>query len=99
VAAGLATQCTIQIAYAIRVADPMSVLVDTHGTSEIDERQLAKMLPEIFRLTRPTSAARSSSTADLPRTAATVISAARRKGRRFSWEQTNLVSQLKSAFK
>src|SRR3990167_5219803 len=37
VAAGLATQCTIQIAYAIGVADPMSVLVDTPGTSPIDE--------------------------------------------------------------
>ena len=43
--------CTIQVAYAIGVADPMSVLVDTHGTGKVDERKLAKVLPEIFRLT------------------------------------------------
>ena len=42
VAAGLAERCTIQIAYAIGVADPMSVLVDTHGTGKVDERKLAE---------------------------------------------------------
>ena len=40
VAAGLADRCTIQVAYAIGVADPMSVLVDTHGTGKVDERKL-----------------------------------------------------------
>ena len=39
VAAGLAERCTIQVAYAIGVADPMSVLVDTHGTGKVDEKQ------------------------------------------------------------
>ena len=51
VAAGLAERCTIQVAYAIGVADPMSLLVDTHGTGKVDERKLEKVLPEIFRLT------------------------------------------------
>src|SRR6202011_124392 len=51
VAAGLANRCTIQIAYAIGVADPMSLLVDLHGTGKVDERKLEKMLPEMFRLT------------------------------------------------
>src|SRR5256885_15524498 len=50
VAAGLAERCTIQVAYAIGVADPMSLLVDTHDTSQVDERQLGKILPEMFRL-------------------------------------------------
>ena len=40
VAAGIADRCTIQIAYAIGVADPMSLLVDTHGTSKVDEKKL-----------------------------------------------------------
>jgi len=101
VAAGLATQCTIQIAYAIGVADPMSVLVDTHGTSKIDERKLAKVLPEIFRLT-PTNIRRSLKL-NRPiyrRTAAYGhFGRAPDKDGGFSWEQTNLVSQLKSAFK
>ena len=51
VAAGLAERCTIQVAYAIGVADPMSLLVDTHGTGKVDERKLEKILPQIFRLT------------------------------------------------
>src|SRR5262249_46729509 len=54
VAAGLADKCTIQIAYAIGVADPMSLLVDTHGTGKVDEQKLEKVLPEIFPL-RPTN--------------------------------------------
>src|ERR1700687_1462128 len=53
VAAGLAEQCTIQVAYAIGVADPMSLYVDTHGTGKADEKKLAKTLQEIFPL-RPT---------------------------------------------
>ena len=80
VAAGIAERCTIQVAYAIGVADPMSVLVDTHGTGKVDEKKLEKILPELFPPdARPTSAARSSSTGrstGAPRP--TAISAARR---------------------
>ena len=80
VAAGLANRCTIQVAYAIGVADPMSVLVDTHGTGKVEEKKLEKVLPELFRLRQPTSAGRSSSIdrfIGAPRL--TAISAARRK--------------------
>src|SRR5213079_1350628 len=52
VAAGLADQCTIQVAYAIGVADPMSLRVQTQG-SNVDEEKLAKVLREIFPM-RPT---------------------------------------------
>jgi S-adenosylmethionine synthetase len=101
VAAGLADRCTIQVAYAIGVADPMSVLVDTHGTSNVDERKLEKMLPEIFPL-RPT-AIRRALKLNRPiyrRTAAYGhFGRAPERDGGFSWEQTNLVSQLKSAFK
>ena len=44
VAAGLAERCTIQIAYAIGVSQPLSVYVDTHGTGKVDEAKLSKVL-------------------------------------------------------
>jgi S-adenosylmethionine synthetase len=51
VAAGLADRCLVQLAYAIGVADPVSVLVDTGGTGRISEGTLAKLVREHFRLT------------------------------------------------
>jgi S-adenosylmethionine synthetase len=101
VAAGLADSCTIQVAYAIGVADPMSLYVDTHGTGKVDEQKLAKTLQEIFPL-RPTAIRRA---LKLNRPIYRRTSAYGHFGRApekdggFSWEQTNLVSQLKSAFK
>src|ERR1700742_3829234 len=101
VAAGVAERCTIQLAYAIGVADPMSLLVDMHGTGKVDEKKLEKALPEIFRLT-PTNIRRSLKL-NRPiyrRTAAYGhFGRAPDKDGGFSWEQTNLVSQLKSALK
>ena len=93
VAAGIAERCTIQIAYAIGVADPMSLLVDTHGTGKIDEEKLAKVLPEIFRLApdqHPPHA--QAQPADLPAHAAYGhFGRAPDKDGGFSWEQTDLV--------
>jgi S-adenosylmethionine synthetase len=51
VAAGLAEKCTVQLAYAIGVADPVSVLVDTHGTGKVDETKLADAVRKQFALT------------------------------------------------
>jgi S-adenosylmethionine synthetase len=51
VAAGLADRCLVQLAYAIGVSDPVSVLVDTSGTGRISESQLAKLIREHFNLT------------------------------------------------
>ena len=48
VAAGLATKCEIQVAYAIGVAEPVSVLVDTFGTGKVDEDLIAKEARELF---------------------------------------------------
>ncbi len=50
VAAGLADRCEIQVAYAIGVARPVSVLVETFGTGKIDEPQIAKLVAEFFDL-------------------------------------------------
>jgi S-adenosylmethionine synthetase len=51
VAAGLADKCLVQLAYAIGVAAPVSVLVDTGGTGHISEAELAKLITDHFRLT------------------------------------------------
>ena len=51
VAAELADQCEIQLSYAIGVAEPTSVLVDTFGTAKVDDDAIAKAVREIFPLT------------------------------------------------
>ena len=51
VAAGLADKVTVQLAYAIGVAEPVSVLIDTHGTGRVDEDKLAEAVRKNFELT------------------------------------------------
>ena len=51
VAAGLAEKCTVQLAYAIGVAEPVSVLVDTHDTGRVDEQKLSEVVRKNFALT------------------------------------------------
>ncbi len=50
-AAGLADRCTIQLSYAIGVARPLSIYVDTHGTGKVDEAVIEKALAEVMDLT------------------------------------------------
>ena len=51
VAAGLADRCTLQLSYAIGVAEPQSVFVDTHGTGQVDEAAIEAAIPQILSLT------------------------------------------------
>ena len=51
VAAGLARRCEVQVAYAIGVAKPVSVMVDTFGTARVDERKIMKAIDTVFDLT------------------------------------------------
>ncbi len=51
VAAGLAKRCEVQLAYAIGVADPVSVLVETFGTGAVDSATLQKLVRANFKLT------------------------------------------------
>ncbi len=51
VAAGLADRCEVQLAYAIGVAEPVSVLIDTFGTAKIDETKIADLVRANFKLT------------------------------------------------
>ena len=100
VAAGLADRCLIQVAYAIGVADPMSLYVDTQGTGRVDERKLEKVLSDIFPL-RPTNIRRS---LQLNKPIYKRTAAYGHFGRKpekdggFSWERTDLVPELKRAF-
>ena len=101
VAAGVAERCTIQVAYAIGVADPMSLLVDTHGTGKVEEKKLEKILPELFRLT-PTNIRRTLklNRPIYKRTAAYGhFGRAPEKDGGFSWEKTDLASAIRSAVK
>jgi S-adenosylmethionine synthetase len=101
VASGVAERCTIQVAYAIGVADPMSVLVDLHGTGQVDEKKLEKILPQLFRLT-PTNIRR---TLKLNRPIYRRTAAYGHFGRApekdggFSWEKTDLAAAIRSAVK
>ncbi|MDE2006456.1 MAG: methionine adenosyltransferase [Rhodospirillales bacterium] len=102
VAAGLADRCTIQIAYAIGVAHPLSVYVDLHGTGrDIDEARLEKVLREVMDL-KPRGI-REHLRMNRPIYAPT--SAYGHFGREpdadrgtFTWEQTDLVPALRGAF-
>ena len=51
VASGLADKCTVQLAYAIGVAEPVSVLIDSHGTGTIDDERISDIVRENFTLT------------------------------------------------
>jgi S-adenosylmethionine synthetase len=51
VAAGLAERCEVQLAYAIGVSEPVSVLVDTDGTGKIDDQKLCEIVRKVFPLT------------------------------------------------
>ncbi len=98
VAAGLARKCTIQISYAIGVADPLSFYVDLHGTGEVDPAKLELALPQMIGGATP-RAIREHLQLNRPIYART--SAYGHFGRQpdneggFSWEKTDLVDQLK----
>ena len=98
VAAGLANKCEIQVAYAIGVAEPVSLLVDTFGTGKADERAISQRLREVFPLTPK----RIINGLDLLRPIYTKTAAYGHFGREpgpdgsFSWEKTDLAEELKS---
>lgn len=51
VAAGLASRCTLQLAYAIGVARPLSIYVDTHGTGKVEEVEIERAIGAVMDLT------------------------------------------------
>ena len=96
VAAGLARKCQIEVAYAIGVAHPVSILVDTYGTGAVDEEKLAAAVNRVFDL-RP---AKIIETLDLRRPIYKQTAAYGHFGRTdidLPWEHTDKVEALKAA--
>lgn len=105
VAAGLADKCEVQISYAIGVARPMSLMIDTFGTGKVDEEKLMAFVQDNFEL-RPAGIIQAFNLQNLPK---------ERNGRFYQdlaayghvgrtdldvpWEKTDKVDLLKSAFK
>ncbi len=96
VAAGLADECEVQLAYAIGVAEPVSINVDTHGTGKVAEDRLSALIREFFPLK--------------PHDIITQLKLLRpiyretarnghfgRTGEGFTWEKTDLAEKLRAA--
>jgi S-adenosylmethionine synthetase len=101
VAAGLADRATIQLSYAIGVAQPLSIYVDLHGTGSVDEEKLEGVLGKVMDLTPRGIRTH----LDLNKAIYAKTSAYGHFGRKagrdgsFSWEKTDLVGALKAAVK
>ncbi len=96
VAAGAATRCEVQVAYAIGVARPVSVLVETFGTERVDPAHIARVVDEVFDL-RPAAIVRD---LDLKRPIYRKTAAYGHFGRpekEFTWEDTSRADDLKQA--
>ena len=101
VAAGLATRCTIQLAYAIGVSKPLSLYVDTHGTGTVDDAALEKAIQSIEALGDLTPRGiRTHLGLNKPiyrQSAAYGHFGRKAEGDAFPWERTDLVDALKAA--
>jgi len=96
VAAGLADRCEVQVAYAIGVARPLSVMVNTFGTGKVDEGKLAEIVREVFDL-RPKGIVQQ---LDLLRPIYAKTAAYGHFGRElpeFTWERTDKADALRAA--
>ena len=96
VAAGLASRCQVQLAYAIGVAQPVSVMVDTFGTGTVGDDRLEQAVRKVFDL-RPTAIIRD---LDLRRPIYRQLAAYGHMGREdlgVAWEKTDRVDALRAA--
>ena len=96
VAAGLADKCEVQLAYAIGVAEPVSVRVDTFGTGQIDEERLVSLVREIFPLTPKGMIEHLQLRRPIYRDTAAFGHFGRTEST-FSWEATSKAEELRSA--
>ncbi|MNZ92358.1 S-adenosylmethionine synthase [compost metagenome] len=98
-AAGLAERCTIQISYAIGIAQPLSIYVDLHGTGKVSEDQVENAIRKVMDLS-PSGIRRH---LDLNKPIYAKTSSYGHFGRKagrdgsFSWEKLDLVKPLKEA--
>ena len=96
VAAGLADRCEVELAYAIGVSHPLSIMVDTFGTGRVSDAEITEAIKRVFDL-RPGAIIRD---LDLRRPIYEKTAAYGHFGREdadFTWEKTNRVDELRSA--
>lgn len=101
VASGVADECTIQTSYAIGVAEPLSLCINTHGTSSVDESKLLKTVREMFDLT-PAGIIKHLQLQKpiyLPTASYGHFGRIPDNDGHFSWEKTDKAEDLKNAFK
>jgi S-adenosylmethionine synthetase len=99
VAAGLADRCEIQISYAIGVAEPTSIMVDTYGTGNVTDERITELVREHFDL-RPYGILRMLDLLDVDRIKYRKTAAYGHFGRDdegFSWEKTDKADELRAA--
>src|SRR5580700_6610227 len=99
VAAGLAKKCEIQVAYAIGVAEPVSILIDTFDTEQVDRKRLESTIRELFDF-RPAGIIKK---LKLKRPIYQATAAYGHFGRKpqkglFPWEETNMAEAMRAAF-
>ncbi|WGW05460.1 methionine adenosyltransferase [Tropicibacter oceani] len=99
VAAGMADRCTVQLSYAIGVAKPLSIYVDTHGTDDVSPSAIERAIPKVMDLTP--RGIRTHLELNKPIYARTAayghFGRAPEADGGFSWEKTDLVEALKKA--
>lgn len=96
VAAGLAKRCEIQLAYAIGVARPVSIMVDTFGTSDYTDEQIAKAVDQVFD-SRPQSIIRELRLTETKYRPLAAYGHVGREDLGVSWEKTDKTEQLRAA--
>jgi S-adenosylmethionine synthetase len=96
VAAGLASRCELQVAYAIGVASPVSMFLETFGTEQADPDQILKGIVEVFDL-RPAAIIEALDLRSPGYQATAAYGHFGRTGPRFTWENTDRADDLRSA--
>ncbi len=96
VASGLAAECEVQFAYAIGVAKPVSVNVDTHGTGQVDDEAIIRAIPKVFDLTPEGIISTLGLRKPIYRSTACYGHFGREQ---FTWENTDRVEEIKKAVK
>ena len=98
VKAGIASVCEVQLSYCIGIAEPVSVNVNTFGTSQVDEKKISKVIREVFKLT-PGGIIDELKLLRPIYTKTAAYGHFGREGEGFSWENTDKVDDLKRAVK
>lgn len=98
VASGLASECEVQLAYAIGVADPVSVMVDTFGTGKVPEEQISRAIRDVFDL-RPRGIVESLNLLRPIYKGTAAYGHFGKTGDEYTWEKTDKTEELQKAIK